>query len=176
MANAQIQFGFGQFWLGGFLVAASPLGVCSIKLGDDPQALMDDLRREFPQAEPMGKNTVFKQWMAAVVGLMESPGLGLEVPLDVRGTEFQQRVWQALRAIPVGQTASYAEIARRIGQPKAVRAVAGACAANRLAVVIPCHRVVGSGYSSKGELGGYRWGVERKQALLNREKQAPLAP
>ena len=109
----------------------------------------------------------FEQWVAKVVGLVETPALGLDLPLDVRGTAFQQRVWQALREIPPGATASYADIAERIGSPKSVRAVARACAANPVAVAIPCHRVVGT----DSGLSGYRWGVERKRALLERERK-----
>ena len=126
---------------------------------------MQDLQDKFPNAELIGGDAQYEALMAQVVGLIEAPENGLALPLDIRGTVFQQRVWQALRAIPVGETVSYADIARRIGAPKAVRAVAGACAANVLAVAIPCHRVV----RNDGALSGYRWGVERKQALLEKE-------
>lgn len=128
---------------------------------------MQDLQDKFPNAELIGGDAQYEALMAQVVGLIEAPENGLALPLDIRGTAFQQRVWQALRAIPVGETVSYADIARRIGAPKAVRAVAGACAANVLAVAIPCHRVV----RNDGALSGYRWGVERKQALLEKEAQ-----
>jgi AraC family transcriptional regulator of adaptative response/methylated-DNA-[protein]-cysteine methyltransferase len=127
--------------------------------------LLRDLQDRFPQAELRGAEADYEQTVAQVVGLVEAPGLGLDLPLDVRGTVFQQRVWQALRDIPAGSTVSYAELARRIGAPHGARAVAGACAANALAVAIPCHRVV----RNDGGLSGYRWGVERKQALLERE-------
>ena len=146
-------------------MAASARGLCAILIGDDPDALARDLQDRFPKAEFIGGDAEFEQWMAQVVGFVEMPKLGLDLPLDVRGTAFQQRVWQALRDIPVGQTASYTDIAQRIGAPQAVRAVAGACAANALAVAIPCHRVV----RTDGSLSGYRWGVERKRALLARE-------
>lgn len=126
---------------------------------------MRDLQDRFAQAHLIGGDTAFEALVAQVVAFVEAPGLGLNLPLDVRGTAFQQRVWQALQAIPAGQTASYAEVAQRIGAPTAVRAVAQACAANALAVAIPCHRVV----KSDGALSGYRWGVERKRALLTRE-------
>jgi AraC family transcriptional regulator of adaptative response/methylated-DNA-[protein]-cysteine methyltransferase len=160
-----IRFGIGQCSLGAILVAATDKGVCCILLGDDPQALVQDLQNRFSGAELLGGDAGFEQWMATVIGFVEAPGLGLDLPLDIRGTAFQQRVWQALREIPPGSTASYSEIAERIGAPKAARAVAGACAANAIAVAIPCHRVV----RGDGSLSGYRWGVERKQALLERE-------
>jgi AraC family transcriptional regulator of adaptative response/methylated-DNA-[protein]-cysteine methyltransferase len=149
-------------------VAQSERGVCAIALGDDPDALARDLQDQFPQARLIGGDAAFEQLVAKVVGFVEAPGLGLDLPLDVRGTAFQQRVWQALREIPPGTTASYAEIAQRIGSPKSVRAVAQACGANAIAVAIPCHRVV----RSDGSLSGYRWGVERKSALLEREASA----
>jgi AraC family transcriptional regulator of adaptative response/methylated-DNA-[protein]-cysteine methyltransferase len=148
-------------------VAASEVGVCAILIGDDPDALARDLQDRFPRAELIGGDPGFEQLVAKVVGLVEAPGLGLDLPLDVRGTAFQQRVWQALRDIPAGRTVSYADLARRIGAPKSVRAVAQACGANALAVAIPCHRVV----RNDGALAGYRWGVERKRALLERESR-----
>ena len=164
-ANASIHFAIGQCSLGAILVARSARGICAIMLGDDPDQLARDLQDQFPRAELIGADAAFEQLVALVVGFVESPQLGLALPLDVRGTAFQQRVWQALREIPAGCTASYAEIAKRIGRPAAVRAVAQACAANPLAIAIPCHRVV----RSDGGLSGYRWGVERKRALLKRE-------
>jgi AraC family transcriptional regulator of adaptative response/methylated-DNA-[protein]-cysteine methyltransferase len=167
-ANAAIRFAVGQCSLGAILVAQSERGICAILLGDDPGRLVRELQDQFPRAELTGGDEEFERLVAQVVGFVESPGIGLEMPLDVRGTAFQERVWQALRAIPPGTTASYADIARRIGRPRAVRAVAQACAANRLAVAIPCHRVV----RSDGDLSGYRWGVERKRDLLERERQA----
>jgi AraC family transcriptional regulator of adaptative response/methylated-DNA-[protein]-cysteine methyltransferase len=164
-AAAEIRFAIGQCSLGAILVAASEHGLCAILLGDDPELLLRDLQDRFAKARLIGGDAGFERWVAEVVGFVEAPGIGLALPLDIRGTAFQQRVWQALREIPAGQTASYSEIARRIGQPQAVRAVAGACAANALAVAIPCHRVV----RTDGSLSGYRWGVARKRALLESE-------
>ncbi len=171
--DARIEFAIGDCSLGAILVARSQRGVCAISLGDDPDLLLRELQDRFPRAELVGGDAGFEQLVAQVVGLIEQPNLGGELPLDVRGTAFQQRVWQALRRIPPGETASYAQIAQRIGAPTSVRAVAGACAANTLAVAIPCHRVV----RGDGTLSGYRWGVERKRELLSRERasagQAP---
>ena len=164
-ADTDIRFAIGECSLGAILVAASEVGVCAILIGDDPDALARDLQDRFPRAKLIGGDAGFEQLVAKVVGLVEAPGLGLDLPLDVRGTAFQQRVWQALRDIPAGSTVSYADLARRIGAPKSVRAVAQACGANALAVAIPCHRVV----RNDGALAGYRWGVERKRALLERE-------
>jgi AraC family transcriptional regulator of adaptative response/methylated-DNA-[protein]-cysteine methyltransferase len=163
-----IRFAVGQCSLGAILVAASDRGVCAIQLGDDADALARGLQQQFPKARLVGGDAGFEKLVAQVVGLVEQPGRGLELPLDVQGTAFQQRVWQALRRIPAGRTASYAEIAARIGAPRSVRAVAQACAANKLAVAIPCHRVV----RTDGALSGYRWGVERKRTLLAREARA----
>ena len=161
----RIRFAVGQCTLGAILVAESTRGLCAIALGDEPEALVRQLQDQFPHAQLVGGDAVFEQHVAQVIGFVEQPGIGLNLPLDVRGTAFQQRVWQALRQVPAGRTVSYAEIAQRIGQPRAMRAVAQACAANTLAVAIPCHRVV----RSDGALSGYRWGVERKAALLGRE-------
>jgi AraC family transcriptional regulator of adaptative response/methylated-DNA-[protein]-cysteine methyltransferase len=166
-ANNAIRFALGECSLGHFLVAQSDIGVCAILLGDDPDALLRDLQDKFPRAQLIGGDSDFEQLVAKVIGFIEAPQLGLDLPLDVRGTAFQERVWQALREIPPGSTASYADIAVRIGSPRAVRAVAQACAANSLAVAIPCHRVV----RSDGNLSGYRWGVERKRRLLEREAE-----
>jgi AraC family transcriptional regulator of adaptative response/methylated-DNA-[protein]-cysteine methyltransferase len=169
-ADTDIRFAVGQSSLGAVLVAQSGRGVCAISLGDDPEALVHELQDRFPKANLIGADRDFEKLVARVVGLVESPGTGLDLPLDLRGSVFQMRVWRALREIPAGSTASYAQIARRIGEPKAVRAVAGACAANPVAIAIPCHRVV----RSDGGLSGYRWGVERKRRLLQRER-APAA-
>jgi AraC family transcriptional regulator of adaptative response/methylated-DNA-[protein]-cysteine methyltransferase len=166
--DAEIHFAYAPCSLGTILVAASHKGVCMIQLGDDADALMRDLRNQFPNAHLISNDKAFEQLIAKVVGLVETPGRGVNLPLDIRGTAFQQLVWQQLREIPAGSTASYSEIARRIGQPKAVRAVARACAANTIAVAIPCHRVV----RTDGSLSGYRWGVERKRALLAREERS----
>jgi AraC family transcriptional regulator, regulatory protein of adaptative response / methylated-DNA-[protein]-cysteine methyltransferase len=160
-----IRFAVGECSLGSILVAQSERGVCAILLGDDPDQLARDLQDRFPNATLIGGDAVFERLVARVVGFVEAPARGLDLPLHVRGTAFQQRVWQALREIPPGTTASYGEIAARIGAPKATRAVAQACAANALAVAIPCHRVV----RTDGDLSGYRWGVDRKRALLTRE-------
>jgi AraC family transcriptional regulator, regulatory protein of adaptative response / methylated-DNA-[protein]-cysteine methyltransferase len=164
-ANAEIRFAIGECSLGSILVGRSERGVCAILLGDDPDALAREFQDRFPRASLIGGDAEFEDVVARVVGLVEAPSLGLDLPLDVRGTAFQQRVWEALRAIPAGTTATYSEIAARIGAPRSVRAVAGAVAANPLAVAIPCHRVI----RNDGGLSGYRWGVERKRALLQRE-------
>jgi AraC family transcriptional regulator of adaptative response/methylated-DNA-[protein]-cysteine methyltransferase len=164
-ADAEIRYAIGVCTLGAILVGCSDRGVCAITLGDDPAALADELRRRFPRARLVGGDADFEQVVAQVVGLVEQPAQGITLPLDVRGTAFQHRVWQALRELPVGATLSYGELAERIGAPKAVRAVAQACAANPVAVAIPCHRVV----RGDGSLAGYRWGIERKRALLQRE-------
>jgi AraC family transcriptional regulator, regulatory protein of adaptative response / methylated-DNA-[protein]-cysteine methyltransferase len=165
-ANAeQIRFALGQCSLGAILVAATPRGVCAISLGDDPEPLLHELERQFPGAELRGGDAEFEAWVAQSVALVERPGDSHRLPLDIRGTAFQERVWKALRGIAPGKTASYAELAQRIGSPGAFRAVASACAANRLAVAIPCHRVV----RTDGSSSGYRWGVERKRELLERE-------
>jgi AraC family transcriptional regulator of adaptative response/methylated-DNA-[protein]-cysteine methyltransferase len=164
-AGTRIRFAIGDCSLGAILVAATDKGICAILMGDDPDALARDLQDRFPQAELHGAEADFEQVVAKVVGLVEAPEIGLDLPLDVRGTAFQQRVWQALREIPAGSTVSYAELAARIGLPSGARAIAGACAANPVAVAIPCHRVV----RNDGSISGYRWGVERKQALLVRE-------
>ncbi|HEY2481180.1 MAG TPA: bifunctional DNA-binding transcriptional regulator/O6-methylguanine-DNA methyltransferase Ada [Caulobacteraceae bacterium] len=163
-----IRFAIGQSSLGAILVAATDAGVCAILMGDDPEALAKDLQDRFPRAELIGADRAFEATVAKVVGLVERPGHGLDLPLDIRGTAFQRRVWDALRQLKGGETASYGEIARRIGAPASARAVAQACAANRLAVAVPCHRVV----RTNGALSGYAWGVERKRALLAREAAA----
>lgn len=163
----EIRFAIGQCSLGAILVACSSRGVCAILIGDDPDALARELQDRFPNADLIGGDAAFEDLVAKVVGFVEAPQTGLDLPLDLRGTAFQQRVWQALRGIPCGETASYAEIARRIGAPRSVRAVAQACAANKLAVAIPCHRVV----RTDGDVSGYRWGVPRKRALLAKERR-----
>ena len=167
-ANEEIRFAIGETTLGSILVASSTKGIAAILLGDDPDALARDLQDRFPQATLIGADADYEAVIAKVVGFVEAPRIGLDLPLDVRGTAFQQRVWQALRDIPIGQTLSYTDVAERIGAPSATRAVAGACAANRLAIAIPCHRVV----RNDGALSGYAWGVERKRQLLATEKAA----
>jgi AraC family transcriptional regulator of adaptative response/methylated-DNA-[protein]-cysteine methyltransferase len=164
-AGMQIRFAVGECSLGSILVAQSERGICMISMGDDPDALVRDLEDRFPKATLLAGDRAFEKLVAKVVGFVETPRIGLDLPLDIRGTAFQQRVWQALQSIPVGSTASYSDIARAIGAPKSAQAVAQACAANKLAVAIPCHRVV----RTDGDLSGYRWGVERKRDLLGRE-------
>jgi AraC family transcriptional regulator of adaptative response/methylated-DNA-[protein]-cysteine methyltransferase len=163
--NTEIRFAVGECSLGSILVARSSKGVSAIFLGDDPEAMLRDLEERFPHARLIGGDRDFERVVAEVVGFIEAPRIGLSLPLDIRGTAFQERVWQALREIPPGSTSSYSEIAKRLGVPGASRAVAQACARNPLAVAIPCHRVV----RRDGRLSGYRWGVERKRALLRRE-------
>jgi len=170
-SNTSIRFAIGECSLGAILVASSERGVCAILLGNDPEKLVQDLQDAFPRAQLIGADHDYEMLVAKVVGFIEAPALGQDfikhLPLDIRGTSFQQRVWQALRQIPAGATVSYSDIAQLIGLPKAVRAVAGACAANIIAVAIPCHRVV----RNDGTESGYRWGVERKRALLDLEAQ-----
>jgi AraC family transcriptional regulator of adaptative response/methylated-DNA-[protein]-cysteine methyltransferase len=168
-ADAEIRFAVGESSLGAILVARSAKGVCAILMGDDADALLRDLQDRFPRATLIGGDADFEKLVAQVVGLVEAPAVGLDLPLDIRGTAFQRRVWRAIAAIPPGRTASYTDVARAIGAPGAVRAVARACAANALAVAIPCHRVV----RTDGSLSGYRWGIARKRALLEREARAP---
>ena len=166
--GAAIRFAVGQCSLGAVLVAATGKGICAIAFGDDPDTLVRGLQDRFPNADFLGDDPAFEATVARVVGLVEAPGQAFDLPLDIRGTAFQQRVWQALRALPPGATASYRDIAAAVGAPAAVRAVAQACAANTLAVAIPCHRVI----RSDGALSGYRWGIDRKAALLRREAGA----
>lgn len=163
--NVPIRFAVGECTLGSILVAQSTQGICAILLGDDPDELLHELQSRFPRAELIGADKDFEAVVAYVVGFVQSPRLDFELPLDIQGTAFQQRVWIALQKIPPGQTVTYTEIAKRIGMPTAVRAVAAACAANTLAVAIPCHRVV----RSDGNLAGYRWNIERKRQLLDAE-------
>jgi AraC family transcriptional regulator of adaptative response/methylated-DNA-[protein]-cysteine methyltransferase len=160
--------------LGLVLVAATERGVCAIILGDDPGEMQAEVRRRFPQAALAAAPAGFARTVQQVARCVDDPRAGAraELPLDIRGTAFQRRVWEELRKVPPGETASYSEIAARIGQPRSVRAVAGACAANHLAVAIPCHRIVGA----DGKLTGYRWGIERKRLLLEREGKSPTPP
>jgi AraC family transcriptional regulator, regulatory protein of adaptative response / methylated-DNA-[protein]-cysteine methyltransferase len=167
-ADTDIRFAIGASSLGAILVAQSARGVCAISLGDDADRLVRALQDRFPNARLTGDDPDFDRLVARVVGAVEAPALGLDLPLDLRGTAFQRRVWQALRELPAGRTASYAEVAARLGAPRAVRAVAQACAANPVALAVPCHRVV----RTDGSLSGYRWGVARKQALIEREAKA----
>jgi AraC family transcriptional regulator of adaptative response/methylated-DNA-[protein]-cysteine methyltransferase len=167
-ACGRIRYALGQSSLGAVLAATSERGLCEIALGDDPAELARDFQRRFPEAELITGSEA-EAWLAKVIRFVEAPASGLDLPLDIRGTPFQQKVWQALRQIPAGTKVSYTDIAERIGAPKsAVRAVAAAIAANTLAVAIPCHRVI----RADGSLSGYRWGVERKAELLHRESGA----
>lgn len=161
-----IRFAVGESSLGPILVAATDKGVCSIQFDDDPQELVHALERRFPNAELVGDDAQFSAVVAKVVAFVEAPSGGLDLPLDIRGTAFQERVWSALTTIPLGRTMTYTELANAIGKPSAVRAVASACAANELALAIPCHRVI----RASGELAGYRWGIERKSTILERER------
>jgi len=165
-AGNTIRFAIGECALGSILVASSEKGVCAILMGDDPEALARDLQDQFPKANLIGGDDRYEKLVAKVVGFIEAPGIGLDLPLDIRGTAFQQRVWKELQRIPAGKTVCYSEVANRIGFPNSARAVAQACGANALAVAIPCHRVV----RNNGDISGYRWGVDRKRALLARER------
>jgi AraC family transcriptional regulator, regulatory protein of adaptative response / methylated-DNA-[protein]-cysteine methyltransferase len=164
--GSRIFYAIRETHLGWLLVAATEVGVCAIEFGDSHADLEASLRSRFPQAEIIAGHPVYQNWVQSIVAYLDRPQSGLDLPLDIRGTAFQRRVWQALREIPIGETISYTELARRVGSPKAVRAAAGACASNKIAVAIPCHRAV----RSDGSLSGYRWGIERKQKLLEREK------
>jgi AraC family transcriptional regulator, regulatory protein of adaptative response / methylated-DNA-[protein]-cysteine methyltransferase len=165
LTPTELHFAIGQCSLGSVLVARSERGVCAILLGDEPEAVIHELTQRFPRAVLVRQDEELGHSVSQVVGLVEAPGPTLDLLLDLRGSTFQQRVWQALREIPAGTTSTYTEVAGRIGAPKASRAVARACASNRLAVVVPCHRVIGS----DGALSGYRWGLDRKRILLRRE-------
>lgn len=154
--------------LGWLLLAATDRGVCAIGFGDDPEALEEDLRRRFARAERIGKDAGLECWLARITAFLEDPTTPLDLPLDIRGTAFQEKVWRALREIPPGRTVDYGELARNIGAPRAVRAVGAACGANPTALVIPCHRV----RRRDGGPGGWRWGVGRKQRLLEAEARS----
>jgi AraC family transcriptional regulator of adaptative response/methylated-DNA-[protein]-cysteine methyltransferase len=160
-----IHYAVEPCWLGLALITATQIGICALFFGDDEDTLVAELRRRFPAARIERGGKALDASVRKVLRALDEPALAAELPLDIRGTAFQQRVWEALRAVPPGGTTSYSDIARQIGDPRAVRAVAGACAANPVAVAIPCHRIVGK----SGALTGYRWGVERKQQLLKRE-------
>ena len=169
-ARQSICYSIGDCSLGVILIAATEKGICAILLGDDAEWLLPEIQQRFPAAQLIGANEKHSAWLTTVIDFIESPKHGLELPLEIRGTAFQQRVWQALREIPCGKTVSYSDIATKIGSPKSVRAVASACAANTIAVAIPCHRVV----RINGDLSGYRWGIERKRELLAREKEVDV--
>ncbi len=166
--GVDIRFAVAQCSLGALLVAASSTGICEIALDEDPDRLVKNLQDRFRAAKLIGADPRFEGWVADVVGFVEDPARGLDLPLDVRGTAFQRKVWEALREIPLGETATYAQVAERIGAPAAVRAVARACATNNIALAIPCHRVV----RTDGSLAGYRWGIDRKRELIAREAKA----
>lgn len=163
--DTRIRFAIAECALGPVLVAATDLGVCAIDFGDDADVLLRQLQDRFPHAELVGADAEFESLVASVIGYVEAPRGNLELPLDIRGTAFQEKVWSALRSIPAGTTVSYADVARAIGRPGSARAVGQACRANRIAVAIPCHRVV----RKDGDASGYRWGVDRKRELLRRE-------
>jgi AraC family transcriptional regulator of adaptative response/methylated-DNA-[protein]-cysteine methyltransferase len=166
--NAGVKFAIGESSLGSILVACGDQGVRAILLGDSPEELVRDLQAQLPETPLTGDDAVCRNYVSQVAAFIEAPRKDLDLPLDPRGTSFQLRVWQAVRAIPVGTTLSYAEVARRIGEPNAVRAVAQVCAENAIAIAIPCHRVV----RSDGALSGYRCGLDRKGALLSKEASA----
>ncbi len=170
-SGENIAFATGKCSLGPVLVARSERGICAILLGDDPQQLIKDLSGRFPSAKIRRDETEFKGALGNVIQLVDSPQKAIDLPLDIRGTAFQRRVWQALRKIPAGSTATYSDISKSIGDPKSVRAVARACAENPIAVAIPCHRVI----AKDGSLAGYRWGLERKRKLLDREAKSQPA-
>ncbi len=161
----RIHFAVGESALGAILVAQTLKGICAILIGDSPEKLVIDLQDQFPHADLIGANPQFESTIAQVIGFIEQPNIGFNLPLDIQGTAFQERVWQALREIPPGKTVSYSELAQMIGSPQSARAVARACASNHIAVAIPCHRVI----RSDGALSGYRWGIERKKQLLDLE-------
>ncbi len=160
-------FAVGECSLGSLLVAATAKGVCAIELGDSPEDLVEGFQDRFPNADLKGDDPDFERLISEVAGIVDEPWRPLEIPLHVRGTAFQHKLWRALQEIPAGETRTYAQMATQIGRPEAIRAVANACAGNKVAVAIPCHRVVRTG----GAISGYRWGVERKQALLRREAE-----
>ncbi|GKX53638.1 methylated-DNA--[protein]-cysteine S-methyltransferase [Budvicia aquatica] len=164
-ADTLIQFAIAECSLGSVLVARSPKGICTITFGDGPDTLLKNLQDQFPKAELIGSDPGFEQVVAQVIGLIEQPDTPFDLPLDIRGTAFQQRIWNMLRTIPAGTTVSYTQLAEMIDSPKSVRAVANACGQNMIAVAIPCHRVV----RLDGDISGYRWGIDRKRALLARE-------
>ena len=163
-----IRFAVAGCALGKLLVAATDRGICAVELGDDAAALVGDLRRAFSAAEVVEDEAVLRERIGAILRFIDHPGALPDLPLDIRGTAFQAQVWRALQRIPAGETVSYAALAARLGRPKAARGVARACADNRIALLVPCHRVVGG----DGALRGYRWGVERKRALIERERAA----
>ncbi len=167
LLSTTIKFGIGECWLGKILVASTEKGVCAILLGDSDETLTEELQERFPQAELVPGEPHFKTIVGMVIQFVNDPTSDFVLPMDLQGTPFQHRVWEVMRQIPAGTTTTYADLAKGIGNPKSIRAAAGACAANPLAVAIPCHRVI----CSDGSLSGYRWGIERKENLLKREKE-----
>jgi len=167
-----IRTAFADCPFGRLLVAATASGICFIGFAEPDEALLGDLRRRFPQATIMPADAALAELVRTVVGFIEEPKAALELPLDLRGTAFQLRVWAALRLIPAGETRTYAEVAAAIGAPRAVRAVARSCATNPVSLAVPCHRVIGS----TGDLTGYRWGLPRKKALLGKERRHKVTP
>lgn len=168
-AGLRIRVALTHTFLGLTLVAATDQGICAIAFGDTRRMLVAQLQRLFPKAKLDEDDPDFVDWVSKVASFIQTPARGLHLPLDIQGTAFQQRVWKALKDIPAGSTLSYTELAVTIGKPKGARAVARACASNKIAVAIPCHRVT----RGNGGLGGYRWGIERKRALLEREAAKP---
>lgn len=166
IAGEEIEYMMGLCHFGSILVACSQKGLCAVFLGDHPSRLLKELRKQFPKADLVGGDDEFEKLLVKVITFVEAPNKKFNIPLDIRGTAFQHRVWDALAKIPYGKTSNYTEVAMRIGAPKAVRAVAQACAANKLAVVIPCHRVL----RLDGDLSGYQWGIKIKRELLEREQ------
>lgn len=161
-----IMLAIGECYLGSFLVAQTDKGICDVSLGNNPEKLIYEIQDRFKYANFIAGDKSFEDTVAKVVGLIENPKNNIDLPLDIIGTLFQQKVWQVLKNIPVGTTVSYQQLAEMVGSPKAVRAVASACARNNIAILIPCHRVV----RTNGNLGGYRWGIEVKKQLLQQEK------
>ncbi len=166
-AGMTITYGLAECFLGWVIVAATDLGVCSIEIGEDPIALPKLLQKRFPKAQLVQAGEGFTALLAEVIDYIASPAREHTIPLDIQGTAFQQQVWAILQQIEPGETVSYTEVAERMGRPSAVRAVATACAANKIAVIIPCHRVI----TKEGKISGYRWGVERKKQLLDMERR-----
>jgi AraC family transcriptional regulator, regulatory protein of adaptative response / methylated-DNA-[protein]-cysteine methyltransferase len=164
----ELRFAYGDCWLGAVLVATSPTGVASILIGDDPVKLRRELGAAFPQARLVENGEGLEAIIRAVRDFLEAPGRGLDLPLDIRGDALQRAVWTALRATPAGETITYGQIAKSLPMPATAQEVGAACAANVLAVAIPCHRVV----KADGSISGYRWGVARKKRLINREALA----
>ena len=162
----KIRYTTAKSSLGQVLVAATERGISAVYLGEAREKLEKELREEYPRAEIMGANGAFTQWVEEIVARTEGSAPRRELPLDLRATAFQRRVWQELQRIPPGTTRTYSQIARAVGKPRAVRAVARACATNPVSIVVPCHRVV----RADGDLAGYRWGLSRKEKLLERER------